>query len=174
VRRALDALGPARRNVKNFLHGIWLGHPLHSVLTDIPIGAWTATLLLDTIGHRLGQSGLTRAADASLALGLAGAVGAAVTGLTDWSDTDARPRRVGVAPPALNGGATPLFTGSLLCRRHGNRGVGRGLALAGYLVAIAAAYLGIEDGGQEQHPTMDIIGGVDVGCSTLGRLQETW
>jgi hypothetical protein len=49
-------------------------------MTDIPLGAWTATLLLDAIGDRRGQSPASRAADASLALGLAGAVGSAVTG----------------------------------------------------------------------------------------------
>ncbi len=142
VKGAFSALGPARRDVKNFLHGTWLGHPLHPVLTDIPLGAWTATLLLDAMGDRSGRSGVARAADASLALGLAGAVGAAVTGLTDWSETDARPRRVGIAHAALNAGATLLFAGSLLCRGRGLRGTGRGLAVTGYLAALAAAYLG--------------------------------
>jgi nitrite reductase/ring-hydroxylating ferredoxin subunit/uncharacterized membrane protein len=150
VRRAFDALGPARRHVKNFLHGTWLGHPLHPALTDIPLGAWTATLLLDAIGDRRGRPGVARAADASLALGLAGAVGAAATGLTDWSDTDARPRRIGVAHAALNGGATLLFAGSLLCRRRADRELARGLALAGYLAALAAAYLGGELAFHEQ------------------------
>jgi nitrite reductase/ring-hydroxylating ferredoxin subunit len=70
--------------------------------------------------------------------------------LTDWSDTDARPRRLGVAHAALNGGATLLFAGSLLCRASANRGVGRGLALAGYLAAVAAAYLGGELAYHEQ------------------------
>jgi nitrite reductase/ring-hydroxylating ferredoxin subunit/uncharacterized membrane protein len=135
---------PARRDVKNFLHGTWLGHPLHPVLTDIPLGAWTATLLLDALGDRRGRWGVARAADASLALGLAGALGSAVTGLTDWSETDGRPRRVGVAHAALNVGATLLFGGSLLCRGRGSRGTGRGLAMAGYLAALAAAYLGGE------------------------------
>ena len=128
VRRAFDALGPARRQVKNFLHGTWLGHPLHPVLTDIPLGAWTATVLLDTLRDRPDRPGVARAADVSLALGLAGAVGAAATGLTDWSDTDARPRRIGVAHAALNGGATLLFAASLLCRGRANREIGRGLA----------------------------------------------
>ena len=144
VKEAFDTLGPARRNVKNFLHGTWLGHPLHPVLTDIPLGAWTATLLLDALADRRGHSGIARSADASLALGLAGAVGSAVTGLTDWSETDARPRRVGVAHAALNAGATLLFAGSLLCRGRGKRGAGRGLAITGYLATIAAAYLGGE------------------------------
>ena len=144
VKGIFDALGPARRDVKNFLHGTWLGHPLHPVMTDIPLGAWTATLLLDAIGDRRGQSGVARAADASLALGLAGAVGSAVTGLTDWSETDARPRRAGMAHAALNVSATLLFAGSLLCRGRGSRAAGRGLAITGYLAALAAAYLGGE------------------------------
>ena len=144
VKKAFDALGPARRGVKNFLHGTWLGHPLHPVMTDIPLGAWTATLLLDALSDRRGRSGFARAADASLALGLAGALGSAVTGLADWSETDARPRRLGVAHAALNVGATLLFTASLLSRGRGNRGAGRGLALTGYLATIAAAYLGGE------------------------------
>lgn len=144
VRGFFDALGPARRGVKNFLHGTWLGHPLHPVFTDIPLGAWTATLLLDALGDRRASSAAARAADATVALGLAGAVGSALTGLTDWSDTDARPRRVGVAHAALNIGATVLFTGSLYSRGKGRRATGRGLAAAGYLATIAAAYLGGE------------------------------
>src|SRR6266540_7334726 len=140
VKDFFDALGPARRGVKNFLHGTWLGHPLHPVLTDIPLGAWTATLLLDALGDRRGHSGIARAADASLALGLAGALGSAITGLTDWSETDARPRRVGVAHAALNVSATVLFAGSLYSRGRGRRATGRGLAAAGYLATVAAAY----------------------------------
>ena len=92
VRRVFDALGPARSHVKNFLHWTWLGHPLHPALTDVPLGAWTATLLLDAMGDRPGQAGVARAADVSLALGLAGAVGAAATGLTDRKPTPTRAR----------------------------------------------------------------------------------
>jgi nitrite reductase/ring-hydroxylating ferredoxin subunit/uncharacterized membrane protein len=150
VRRAFEALGPARRSVKKVLHGTWLGHPLHPALTDIPLGAWTATIVLDAISDRSDRSGVAYAADASLTLGLAGAVGAAVTGLTDWSETDGRPRRIGVAHAALNGAATLLFAGALVCRARANRDVGRGLALGGYLAAMAAAYLGGELAFHEQ------------------------
>jgi len=137
-----NALGPARRRVKNFLHGTWLGHPLHPVMTDIPLGAWTAALLLDATGNWRGRNGVSRAADACLSLGLFGALGAAVTGLTDWAETDARPRRLGVAHAALNACATLLFAGSLVSRKRGCRSAGQGLALAGYAAAVAAAYLG--------------------------------
>ena len=142
VKQSLDSLGPARNVVKDALHGKWLGHPLHPVLTDIPLGAWTATVMLDAVEDRGVAPGVAQAADGTLALGLAGAVGAAVTGLTDWSDTDGRPRRVGLAHAALNVGATLLFGASLVCRRRGNRPAGHVLAATGYLVAVAAAYLG--------------------------------
>lgn len=142
VKGFFDALGPARRGVKNSLHGTWLGHPLHPVMTDLPLGAWTVTLLLDVLDGGAKRSGLARAADASLALGLAGAAGAAATGIADWSETDARPRRLGVAHAALNTGAALLFVGSLLSRKAGRRSAGRALALAGYAAAVAAAYVG--------------------------------
>ncbi len=32
-----------------FLHGTWLGHPLHPALTDLPVGAWTASALFDLL-----------------------------------------------------------------------------------------------------------------------------
>ncbi len=145
-----DGLGTGRRRIKNFLHGTWLGHPLHPVLTDIPIGAWTATLLLDLLDGGRDRPGLCRAADASLALGLVGAAGSAVTGLTDWAETDARPRRIGVAHALLNSGATLFFAASLLSRRHGRRSTGRGLAFAGYVFTVAAGYLGGELVSHEQ------------------------
>ena len=40
--------------IKNALHGTWLGHPLNPVLTDIPVGAWTAALMLLRGFRRLG------------------------------------------------------------------------------------------------------------------------
>jgi len=150
VKGAFDGLGTAGPVVKNALHGTWLGHPLHPVLTDLPIGAWSVTLLLDAIDDGEGRSGVARAADASLLLGLAGAAGAAVTGLTDLSDTDARPRRAGMGHAILNVGATLLFTASYVARRNGNRSTGRALALAGFATASAAAYIGGELVSHEQ------------------------
>lgn len=142
IKGCFDGLGPARRGVKNFLHGTWLGHPLHPVMTDLPLGAWSVTILLDALEDGRDRSGIARAADASLALGLAGAAGAAATGLTDWAETDARPRRLGVAHAVLNSTAALLFTGSFLSRKSGSRSAGRGFALAGYAAMIAAAWVG--------------------------------
>ena len=128
--------------VKNALHGVWLGHPLHPVLTDIPIGAWTTTLALDAKAAVSGDKSYARAADFALAFGLAGAIGSAVTGLTDWSETDGRAKRVGLIHGLLNVSATALMATAYMLRRRRERGAGEVCTVAGIGVAVAAAYLG--------------------------------
>jgi nitrite reductase/ring-hydroxylating ferredoxin subunit/uncharacterized membrane protein len=127
---------------KDLLHGTWLGHPLHPVLTDVPIGAWTAALALDAMESLSGRKELGAGADVAIAVGLLGAAGSAVTGLTDWSDTYGRARKVGLLHGLLNAGATALYTTSLVMRRRKKRGAGLGFAMLGYAVSSAAAYLG--------------------------------
>jgi len=142
VRDAFKSAGPAGRDVKNFLHGTWLGHPLHPALTDVPLGAWTAALALDAMESISGRRELGAGADAAIAVGLVGAAGAAVTGLTDWSETDGRARKVGMLHGLLNVGATALYTTSLILRRKKRRNAGMGFAMLGYAVSSASAYLG--------------------------------
>ena len=38
--------------IHNFLNGTWLGHPLHAVLTDVPVGAFTIVVVLDVVDQR--------------------------------------------------------------------------------------------------------------------------
>jgi len=142
VSNAFESTGPAGREVKNFLHGTWLGHPLHPALTDVPLGAWTAALTLDAMETISGRKELGAGADAAIAVGLVGAAGAAVTGLTDWSETNGRARKVGLLHGLLNVGATALYATSLVLRRKDMRGAGRGFAMLGYAVSSTAAYLG--------------------------------
>ncbi len=130
------------RQVKNFLHGTWIGHPLHVILTDIPIGGWTAAVVFDALDSMGTRREYRVAADTALILGLVGAVGAAATGLTDWQDIDPPARRVGLVHGLLNVASVVLFASSLLARRRGNRTTGRGLAALGYAVSVAAARLG--------------------------------
>jgi nitrite reductase/ring-hydroxylating ferredoxin subunit/uncharacterized membrane protein len=142
VTAAFDAGGDAGRQVKNALHGTWLGHPLHPVLTDVPIGAWTMARIFDAMDAIGGSRELRAAADTSVAVGLAGAAGAAVTGLTDWSAIDGRARTVGLAHGLLNVSATALYATSLVMRRRRSRDAGVGFAMLGYAASMAAAYLG--------------------------------
>ena len=51
---AKENAGPIMKQpmVSKVLSGDFLGHPLHPMLTDIPIGAWSMSALLASI-HRL-------------------------------------------------------------------------------------------------------------------------
>jgi nitrite reductase/ring-hydroxylating ferredoxin subunit/uncharacterized membrane protein len=142
VKDTFKSGGEAGQEIKDFLHGTWLGHPLHPVITDVPIGAWTTAAVLDGL-ELLGQEKYAPGADAAIAVGLAGAVGAAITGITDWSETHGKSRKIGLMHGILNGGATLLYATSFVLRRRENsRGTAIGLAMLGYGVAGAAAYLG--------------------------------
>lgn len=141
VMQAFEAGGEAGQKIKNFLHGTWLGHQLHPVVTDVPVGAWTVAAVLDCM-ELAGKREYAPGADAAVAIGLAGAVGAAVTGITDWSDTSGDSRKVGLMHGLLNTAAAALYTGSLVCRSKKSRGAGIGLAMLGYAIAGTSAYLG--------------------------------
>lgn len=136
------ALGPLGSRIADFLHGVWLGHPLHPVLTDVPVGAWTAAVVLDAMEASSGSRGMAKAADTAVALGVAGAVGSAAAGITDWMHLQGESRRTGFTHALLNTVALTFFIGSMAARANRSRGLGRTLALLGYSVAGASAYLG--------------------------------
>jgi len=140
IRRAYESAGPVGAEAKNALHGVWLGHPLHPVFTDVPVGAWTTALALDCAGN--GDPGMRRAATFALGVGLLGALGAAVTGLTDWSEIDGQSRRAGLVHGLLNIAATSLIATAYLQRRSDSDASGRACAWTGYGIAVASAYLG--------------------------------
>jgi nitrite reductase/ring-hydroxylating ferredoxin subunit/uncharacterized membrane protein len=135
------ALRPAGAGVAKALHGTWLGHPLHAVVTDVPVGAWTVALVCDLAGN--GSRRAASAARGAIAVGLAGAVAAAVTGVTDWHVVGGRRRRIGVVHGLLNSTAAALYASSFALRRNGRAGAAaRATAAAGYVVMAASAYLG--------------------------------
>jgi nitrite reductase/ring-hydroxylating ferredoxin subunit/uncharacterized membrane protein len=140
VARALA--GSGGQPLQDFLNGVWLGHPLHPALTDVPLGSWTAALMLDALDEISGNDGFGRGADVAVAVGLVGAVAAAVTGMADWQHLGGEERRVGLLHGLLNTGAALLYTRSLAPRRRQERRAGRGFALLGFLASTAAAYVG--------------------------------
>jgi nitrite reductase/ring-hydroxylating ferredoxin subunit/uncharacterized membrane protein len=145
LQRAVTAIyqsgGETGRRIRDVLHGTWLGHPLHPVLTDVPLGAWSVAAAVDLMNRDDGER-QHRAAEAAVAVGLIGAVGAAVTGATDWQHTDAETRRVGLVHGLLNLSATGLYAASLVLRMRGARPAGRALGGLGFVVAAGAAYFG--------------------------------
>jgi len=126
------------RVVRNLLSGTYAGHPLHPMLTDVPIGAWGMATLLDNVG---GQSA-EQAADLLVSAGILAAVPTAASGLNDWSDTYGPDTRVGLVHAALNTAALSLYVASLAARLRGHRARGRALGVGGFSVLLAGGYLG--------------------------------
>jgi nitrite reductase/ring-hydroxylating ferredoxin subunit/uncharacterized membrane protein len=114
------------------------------VLTDVPIGLWTTTALLDLVELTTGRKELAPGADAALGIGILGALGTAVTGLADWQYTVDLPRRTGLIHAVLNVTGTGLYAASWLLRRAGRRGAGHLTAMLGFGVISVSAYLGGE------------------------------
>ncbi len=139
VAKLLASAGPT---VGNILHGTILGHPLHPVITDVPVGAWTVTVALDAV--ELAGGPAIPGADAALVIGLGGAVGAIASGYADWSDTHEDPRNLGMAHALLNAAGFALFVAALALRINGRRPAGLIASLAGYGFIGAGAYLGGE------------------------------
>ena len=133
---------PSAQKIRNFLNGTWLGEPLHVVLTDVPVGAWTVAMAFDALDIVCDRREFARACEASIGLGLLGAAGAAVTGMTDWSDVDPPARRLGLIHGLLNLSGIALFATSLFLRKKKSREIGRIVSVLGYAVMSYAAHLG--------------------------------
>lgn len=133
---------PSAQKLRDFLNGTWLGEPLHVVLTDVPVGAWTAAMVFDALDMAYDRRAFRRACEICIGLGLLGAAGAAVTGLTDWSDVDPPARRSGLIHGLLNLSGFALFATSLFLRKKKAREGGRAASILGYAVMGYAAHLG--------------------------------
>jgi hypothetical protein len=123
-----------QRSVMDLLHGRWLGHALHPVLSDMPIGFWAAVPLLDAIGDE----------DEAAALTAAGCAAAVATGTADWTVSDGREKRLGLLHGLVNAAGLVLQVGSLAARAGGRHRTGRLLTFTGLGVSAAAAFVGGE------------------------------
>jgi nitrite reductase/ring-hydroxylating ferredoxin subunit len=115
---------------------VWLGHPLHPVLAQAPLGTWLSASLLDAWP---GSSPGTAAASRRLVLaGLAAALPAALAGSADWSELQEQQMRVGVVHALANTAAVALYAASLAAPDR----AARGLRLAGLTAVAAGGLLG--------------------------------
>ncbi|NIZ92144.1 Rieske 2Fe-2S domain-containing protein [Kineococcus rubinsiae] len=130
--------------VKDVLHGTVIGHPLHPVLVQVPVGAWTCAVVLDVLatlvpGH---DEGLDRASGALVITGLAGAVPAVAAGWADYADLHEEQRRIALVHAAANGVSSAVFALSVVARGRGRTLAARGLDLLGMSLAGGGAALG--------------------------------
>lgn len=123
--------------VRDFLAGTWLGHPLHALLTDVPIGALTVTIVLDLIGQPV-------AADVALLIGVLSMLAAAAAGYADYSTTDGRARVRATVHSSLMLVSLVIYIVSLVIRAGGptNRAVPIALSLVAYLILAGGAFVG--------------------------------
>ncbi len=146
VQRLMARILNARLSpLKTFLNGTWLEHPLHPMLTDIPVGGWTAAILLDLVALIFGVQNLGLASGIATGLGVLGALGAIATGFADWMDVDPPELAVGITHAIINIAATILFAVSfvVLAANHWNIGLADFVpALLGYLTVTIGAFIG--------------------------------
>ena len=135
--RWLSALLRPLAPVKDLLHGRWLGHPLHSASTDVPIGALTVGVTLDLVGQ-------PAAADVALIVGVLFMVLSALSGAADYSDTDGTARIRATVHSAVMVVALVVYLVSLAIRAGGpaDRTAAIVLSIVGFLLVIGGAYVG--------------------------------
>jgi nitrite reductase/ring-hydroxylating ferredoxin subunit len=126
-----------RQDVKDALHGVWMGHPLHPVLAQLTIGSFASAGILDVSPRT------RRPATALILIGLVSAVPTAAAGWADYADGHEEQQRVGVVHAAANGAMLAGYVTSLASRARG-RGF-RG-ALWGW-AALAVGTVGASLGG---------------------------
>ena len=138
-------LGRPGRALKNVRHGTTvLHHPLHPAVTDIPMGAGMVGVVADLAAHWS-----TRVApatgDIALAVGLAVAVVAALSGYTDFHETFGHERRVALTHGITMTAVFVIESVSLALRwwaGSATHPLAVGLAVMGLGLAIAGAYFG--------------------------------
>ena len=125
------------KRVHNFLNGTWLGHPLHAVLTDVPVGVFTIVIILDVLNQR-------DAADIALAFGILAMLAAAVAGYADYADTDGTARVRATVHSTLMVVSLVVYVVSLVIRlgKPTDPVLGIATSIVGYLFITAGAYVG--------------------------------
>lgn len=137
VRPLADAL-VAQPVVRDLLRGAWLGHALHPVMTDAPVGFWVSATVLDLVGGPDARPSAQRL----VGLGLLLAGPTAWTGWAEWTTSGPREQRVGVVHATANGAAVALYLASWAARRGDRHGRGVALGLAATSVLGLGGYLG--------------------------------
>lgn len=139
----LDPLtGPVQRaarmlpgRVRDALHGVWLGHPLHPVLVQVPVGTWLSASLLDACSG--GEPAFDKASRRLVLAGLAAAVPATLSGTADWAEQHEQQMRVGLVHALANTVAVACYAASAAAPARA-----RILRLAGLTAAGVGGYLG--------------------------------
>lgn len=160
----MDPIAPINRLIDKTEEVI--GHSPHPAIVALPIGAWAVSNVCDTLGLLSGDERFDDAARISMAIGLAGAAGAVVTGLRDYSFIPKeRPSHDTATKHGLgNAVVGSLFAASYILRAQEHAAgrktgaMSRLLGLAGGGLALYTAWLGgvlVQEYGEAVKPVMD-------------------
>lgn len=123
--------------VVDVLRGSWLGHALHPLTTDFPLGCWIGAAVLDVI------PGSEDAARSLVGAGLLAVPLTLAAGLAEFGSlSTVQQRRVATVHALGNVLAGLAYTRSWMARRRGRRGSGVAWSLFGGGLALATGYLG--------------------------------
>jgi nitrite reductase/ring-hydroxylating ferredoxin subunit/uncharacterized membrane protein len=132
--------GEDTRRLADLLHGTWLGHPLHPVLTDVTIGSWLFGTIFDVLSLLPFTGHIRRAADTLVTIGTISAVPTALAGLTDYSGIKRSAAKYGAIHGILNALAFLAYFRSVRARGNGHRGLL--FSLIGLGISTLSAYIG--------------------------------
>ncbi|NII52424.1 Rieske 2Fe-2S domain-containing protein [Frigoribacterium endophyticum] len=113
------------RALRDLLHGVPAGHPLHPVMVLVPTGAWISAALLDLM------PGQERPARTLVGAGVLAVAPSALAGFADWSATHEQQKRTGLVHSAANLVGTALYGASYLQRLRGRQTSAKVLSFAG-------------------------------------------
>jgi nitrite reductase/ring-hydroxylating ferredoxin subunit/uncharacterized membrane protein len=130
------------RRITDVLHGTWIGHPLHPILTDLVVGSWSLAAACDALSLVSDTPGPAEAADALVVVGILAAAPTALTGLADYSGIHQDTLATATAHAIGNDIGLTCYVASWWARRSGKRGLGIALAMVGFGVMGVAASLG--------------------------------
>lgn len=133
------------RPLKLLANGTWLQHPLHPLLTDVPVGAWTLAIVLDLIALIFQVQNLGLASAIAIGLGVLAALAAIVTGFSDWMDVDPPEKALGIVHATFNIISTILFAVAFFMLWGGGWVITVAnfiVALIAYLVITLGAFIG--------------------------------
>jgi nitrite reductase/ring-hydroxylating ferredoxin subunit/uncharacterized membrane protein len=138
IRRRVRALplGSGR----DALHGRWLGHPVHPLMVQLPVGSWLSAAVLDLCPGR------ERDARLLIGVGLASALPAALAGAVDWAELHRQQQRIGLVHAVANNTAVGLYAASFVCRAKDGEGRGTAGRVLGFLGLTAVGLGGMLGG----------------------------
>ena len=122
--------------VRDALHGVWLGHPVHPTAVQVSLGAFLSASVLDAV------PGNDDAAGVLVTVGLASVAPSVVTGWSDWAELHEQQKRVGLVHAAANVTGVALYAASLASRLAGRPAAGRALGWLGLGALGVGGFLG--------------------------------